>query len=30
MALQMQLHRPLANLGAIAEDAATTFTVEIR
>lgn len=30
MALQMQLHRPLANLGAIAEDAVNTFTVEIR
>lgn len=30
MALQMQQHRPLFNLGAIAQDAAETFTVEIR
>ena len=30
MVWQMQTHRPLANLGVIAQDAADTFTVEIR
>ena len=30
MAVQMQQHRPLANLGAVAENAARTFSVEVR